>query len=210
MVKSAATTVAQYLDSLPVERRQVVAPLRDLILRHLPPGYVESMNWGMISYEIPLARYPVTYNGQPLAYAALAAQKNGYSLYLMGLSMKPEREQALRDAFHAAGKKLDMGKACVRFGRLEDLPLDAIAAVIAGTPVRAYLADYEANHPAATAKRASSASVSAKTTNAAATKKATGTAAKATPAKTAKTAKTAPPRKPAARAGAKRATVTRR
>ncbi|ANB16206.1 DUF1801 domain-containing protein [Dokdonella koreensis] len=207
MVKSAAMTVAQYLDSLPIERRQVVAPLRDLILRHLPPGYAESMNWGMISYEVPLARYPSTYNGQPLAYAALAAQKNGYSLYLMGLSMKPEREQALRDAFRAAGKKLDMGKACVRFGRLDDLPLDAIAAAIAGTPVQAYLADYEASRPAGPAK---------KTAQTAATKKATGTAVKAAPSKTvkpiktAKTAKTAPPRKPAGSAGAKRATAARR
>ena len=84
MTKSPATTVQQYVDDLPDERRAVVATVRDMILRHLPVGYQETMRYGMISYEIPLARYPTTYNGQPLGYIALAAQKHYSVLYLMG------------------------------------------------------------------------------------------------------------------------------
>lgn len=149
MVKSTAVSVSAYLAELPEERRAVIAPLRDLIVRHLPPGYVETMNWGMICYEVPLARYPATYNGQPLGYVALAAQKNAYSLYLMSLCEGSAGEQALRDAFRAAGKKLDFGKSCVRFKRLEDLPLEALAALIASTPVETFLAEHEAARAAA-------------------------------------------------------------
>lgn len=149
MVKSTAVSVSAYLAELPEERRAVIAPLRDLILRHLPPGYVESMNWGMICYEVPLERYPDTSNGQPLGYAALAAQKNAYSLYLMSLCEGSAHEQTLRDAFREAGKKLDFGKSCVRFKRLEDLPLEALAALIASTPVETFLAEHEATRAAA-------------------------------------------------------------
>src|SRR5690606_35123491 len=115
MASSSATTVEQYLAELPPERREVVATMRALVLQHLPAGYEERMNWGMISYEVPLARYPDTYNKQPLAYAALAAQKNHYALYLNCVHAGDDREAALREAFAAAGKKLDMGKSCVRF-----------------------------------------------------------------------------------------------
>ena len=76
MAKSNATTVQDYLDDLPADRRAVIATVRDLILRYLPAGYRESMQDGMISYEIPLERYPNTYNRQPLSYIVLAAQKN--------------------------------------------------------------------------------------------------------------------------------------
>ena len=83
MVSSAAATVEAYLAELPPERRAVVATVRALVNAHLPEGYVEGMHWGMIGWVIPLSRYPVTYNKQPLIYAALAAQKNNYALYLM-------------------------------------------------------------------------------------------------------------------------------
>ncbi|HLF04101.1 MAG TPA: DUF1801 domain-containing protein, partial [Dehalococcoidia bacterium] len=76
MVKSAAATPEAYLDALPQERRAVIAAVRRVILENLPPGYQESMNWGMICYEVPLERFPKTYNKQPLMYAALASQKN--------------------------------------------------------------------------------------------------------------------------------------
>ena len=84
MVSSKAQTVPEYLAELPAERRAVIAAVRKVVRKHLPKGYVEAMNWGMICYEIPLKRYPITYNKQPLSYAALAAQKNNYALYLMG------------------------------------------------------------------------------------------------------------------------------
>jgi hypothetical protein len=81
MAKSSAATVQAYLDGLPDDRRAVVAAVREVILRHLPAGFREAMNWGMINYEIPLERYPDSYNGQPLCYLALAAQKNHFALY---------------------------------------------------------------------------------------------------------------------------------
>ena len=144
MATSTAATVEAYLAGLPEERRAVVAAVRDVVRRHLPEGYQETMNWGMISYEIPLERYPTTYNGQPLAYAALAAQKHHYALYLLGAYADPAQAARLAAAFAAAGKKLDLGKSCLRFRRLDDLPLDAIGEAIASTPPEALIARYEA------------------------------------------------------------------
>jgi hypothetical protein len=143
LVKSTASTVPEYLDALPADRRVVVAAVREVVLRHLPAGYQEAMNWGMISYEIPLELYPRTHNGQPLSYAALAAQKNHFALYLMAVYGDPAREARLREGFAQAGKKLDMGKSCVRFRRLDDLPLDLIGQIVAGTPPDAFIALYE-------------------------------------------------------------------
>jgi hypothetical protein len=138
MVSSRAATVEEYLEELPPERREVIAAVRDEILRNLPPGYREAMNWGMISYEIPLERYPQTYNGQPLMLAALAAQKNHYAVYLMSAYMHPGGEARLREGFERAGKKLDMGKSCVRFRKLEDVALAEIGRVIAESPVEEF------------------------------------------------------------------------
>lgn len=145
MASSKAATVDEYLRELPEDRRAVVSAVRDVVVRNLPAGYTETMAWGMISYGIPLERYPDTYNKQPLSYAALAAQKNYYALYLMAPYTDDGQERQLRDAFAAAGKKLDMGKSCVRFKKLDDLPLDVIARVIAATPPDAYIARYEAS-----------------------------------------------------------------
>ena len=143
MVKSNATTVEGYLEELDPDRRRVVEAVRQMILDHLPEGYQESMNWGMISYEIPLEVYPDTYNGRPLGYVALAAQKQHYAVYLMGVYQDPEQEAQLREAFERAGKKLDMGKSCLRFKKLEDVPLDVIGEVIASTPPEQFIARYE-------------------------------------------------------------------
>ena len=144
MARSTAATVDGYLQQLPEDRRAVVSAMRELIRKHLPPGYEEKMNWGMISYEIPLERYTNTYNGQPLGYVALAAQKNYYALYLLGTMMDKKQDQWLKREFEKAGKKLDMGKSCLRFKKLEDLPLDVIGQVIANTPPDEYIAVYEA------------------------------------------------------------------
>lgn len=145
MVSSAAATVEAYLAELPPERRAVVATVRDLVNAHLPAGYVETMNWGMISWEIPLARYPITYNKQPLTYAALAAQKNNYALYLMCSYADSQIERDLRAAYAAAGLKLDMGKSCLRFRGLDALLQPAVAAAIASTPPETHIARYEAS-----------------------------------------------------------------
>ena len=134
MKASSVTTVDDYLGELPEDRREVVSAVRKMVLKNLPKGYSESVSWGMISYEIPLERYPDTYNKKPLCYVALAAQKNYYALYLMGAYAKPGQTEALAAAFAKAGKKLDMGKSCLRFKKLEDLPLDAVGKVIASLP----------------------------------------------------------------------------
>ena len=144
MVSSAATTVADYLKSLPKERSAVLSAVRSVIRKHLPKGYVESMNWGMICYEIPLKRYPETYNGQPLALAALAAQKDYYALYLMCIYQDAALLKKLRESFRKAGKKLDMGKSCIRFKSLDGLPLDVIGEFIARVPPDDFIARYEA------------------------------------------------------------------
>jgi len=145
MASSTATTVDPYLDALPPDRRHVLSVVRAVVREHLPKGYREGMNWGMICYEIPLERYPKTYNGQPLAYVGLAAQKHYNALYLMGVYGDPTLEARLRDAFAAAGKKLDMGKSCLRFRTLDDLPLDAIGEIIATVPPERLIAQYEAS-----------------------------------------------------------------
>ena len=139
MASSSAKTVEAYLEELPPDRRGVISAVRDVVCRNLPKGYRETMNWGMISYEIPLERYPDTYNGQPLIYAALAAQKNHYALYLMGLYSESEESGWFREEFARAGKKLDMGKSCVRFRKLTDLPLDTIARAIAMVPPEKFI-----------------------------------------------------------------------
>ena len=143
MARTTAKTVEQFLDELPEDRREVVAEMRKLIRKHLPKGYEESINWGMLSYEIPLERYPKTYNGQPLAYVALAPQKNYYSIYLMGSYMDPTQLETLKAAFAKAGKKMDMGKSCLRFKSPSDLPLPTLGKLIAAMPPERYIELYE-------------------------------------------------------------------
>ncbi len=117
--------------------------MRDLVLENLPDGFVENMNWGMISYEIPLETYPHTYNGKPLSYISLAAQKNHYALYLNGVYMNPEQQAFLKQGFDQAGKKMDMGKSCLRFRKLDDLPLDVVAKIVAAISMDDLVAGYE-------------------------------------------------------------------
>jgi hypothetical protein len=143
MVSSKAQTVDDYLAQLPSDRRAVVAAVRDHVNAHLPPGYVEAMACGMIGWGVPLSRYPRTYNGEPLSYVGLAAQKNNYSLYLMGCYMNPADDAALRAAYAKAGRKLDMGKSCLRFKSLDGLLLDEIGRLVAAIPVETFIARYE-------------------------------------------------------------------
>ena len=143
MAKSKAATIDEYLAELPEDRRAAIAEVREVVLRNLPAGYVETMSWGMIGYEIPLERYPKTYNGQPLMYAALGSQKNYCAVYLMGVYGDGEQARRFKEEFKRAGKKLDMGKSCVRFRTADDLALDAVGEVIAGTTPEQYIAIHE-------------------------------------------------------------------
>ena len=146
-------TPEEYIASLPDDRAEQISRLRQFILQHLPEGYVEQMDFGMISYVIPLETYPETYNGHPLMYAALASQKRHMSLYLMNVYGDEESQRWFADGFAAAGKKLDMGKACVRFRKLEDLPLDLIGEAVTRTPMAQYIAGYETSRAEMASRR---------------------------------------------------------
>jgi hypothetical protein len=144
MVQSKAESVAEYLEELEPERRTVIEAVRDCIVENLPEGYEETMNWGMISYEVPLARYPKTYNKKPLMYCSLAAQKNHYAVYLMCAYVGSENLRVLEEGYEAAGVKLDMGKCCVRFKKLEGVHLPSIGKVVGRCSVEEYIGIYEA------------------------------------------------------------------
>lgn len=139
MVSTTTTTPTDYLASLPQDRREIISAVRDLILQNLPEGYQETINWGMLSYEVPLETYPDTYNKKPLSYIGLAAQKNYNSLYLMSVYQNPADYQELMDAFDAMGVKPNMGKSCIRFKKLEQIPLDTISRLIAKTSVQEFV-----------------------------------------------------------------------
>ena len=143
MTRSAAASVEEYLAELPPDRAAVISDVRELVLDNLPDGIEESMNFGMIAYEIPLSRYPDTYNGQPLMFVALAAQKNHYALYLHGVYSSEPIAERLSDAYAEAGMKLDMGKSCVRFRRPEQLWTSAIADAIGAVTVEGFIDLYE-------------------------------------------------------------------
>lgn len=143
MAKSKAETVDEYLAELPEERRAAISAVRQVVLDNLPQGYEEMMQFGMIGYVIPLERYPVTYNGQALQYAALASQKNYMSLYLMNVYSDEAVEHWFVERYKDSGKRLDMGKACVRFKNLQDLPIDLVGESIALTPVDRFIERYE-------------------------------------------------------------------
>ena len=143
MAKSKAETVDGYLAELPEDRRAAISAVRQVVLENLPQGYEEMMQFGMIGYVIPLERYPVTYNGQALQYAALASQKNYMSLYLMNVYSDEAVERWFVDRYKDSGKTLDMGKACVRFKSLQDLPIDLVGEAIALTPVDRFIERYE-------------------------------------------------------------------
>lgn len=146
-MQSKATTVDAYLKSLPADRRAALQAVRAVILSNLDKDYAECMNYGMIGYVVPHAVYPAGYHcnpSLPLPFAGLASQKGHMSLYLMCVYGHADLEKWLRAEFDKAGKKLDMGKACIRFKRAEDLALPAIGAIIKRTTAKKYIAFMEA------------------------------------------------------------------
>ena len=145
---SSAATPQAYLAELAPDRADAVAHVRDLVNAALPPGYVERMASGMIAWEVPLARYPATYNKQPLMLAALAAQKNHTALYLICAYTDAPSDEALRAAYEAAGRTIDMGKSCLRFKTAADVLDAAVAKIITDTPIETLIAGYEASRAA--------------------------------------------------------------
>lgn len=145
-MQSKAATVEQYLAELPEDRRETVQAIRALILKNLPKGYEEGMQYGMIGYYVPHSVYPPGYHcdpKQPLPFVSLASQKNYISLYLGCVYGNADHEAWFREAWAKTGKKLDMGKSCVRFKKLDDLPLSVIGQSIKRVPVKKYIEHYE-------------------------------------------------------------------
>jgi hypothetical protein len=142
-LQSSAESVEEYLAGLPEDRRDVVSDVRDTINAHLPEGYLEQMAWGMISWVVPLEVEPDTYNGKPLAYVSLASQKNHLAVYLMGLHTDGPELERFRAGFAERGLKLDMGKSCVRFKKLDDLPLDVLGEAVASIGVDELVARHD-------------------------------------------------------------------
>ena len=140
-MRSEATSVEAYLDDLPDDRRTTVAAVREVILENLSDGFQEGMQYGMIGYYVPLERFPETYNGQPLSLAGLASQKRHVALYMMGLY--GEGDAWLRERWEATGRKLHMGKSCVRLRRLDDVPLEVVGEAIARVSVDDLIAAHE-------------------------------------------------------------------
>ena len=145
-MQSKAKTVAQYLSELPEDRREALQAVRAAVLKSLRKGYAEGMQYGMIGYFVPHSVYPPGYHcdpKQPLPFAGLASQKNHMAIYLMCLYSDPKLEAWFREAWAKTGKKLDMGKSCVRFKKIDDLPLKVIGQVIRRVPVKKFIEQYE-------------------------------------------------------------------
>ena len=152
-MQSKATTVRDYLAELPPERREAISNVRDVILKNLDKDYEEGMSYGMIGYYVPHRIYPNGYQADPrqgLPFVSLASQKNYMSLYLMGLycgCVDGVSDTALirwfREAWKKSGKKLEMGKSCIRFKKADDLPLPVIGEAIRRMPAKTYIELYE-------------------------------------------------------------------
>jgi len=170
-MQSKATTVEQYLAGLTEDRRKAIEAVRQVVLKNLDKDYEEGIQYGMIGYYVPHRVYPAGYHcdpRQPLPFAALGSQKNYMSLYLMCVYGESDHSNWFRQAWAKTGKKLDMGKSCVRFKKVEDLALDVIAEAIKRVPARKYIEYCEAarestkERPSKSVRRASDGAESTK------------------------------------------------
>ena len=139
-MKIKAATIDEYLEQLPEDRRKALEAVRKVIRKNLPKGYEEVLQYGIIGYVVPLKTFPAGYlnrKNEPLPYICLASQKNYMSIYMM--SVYGDAEAKFREEYAATGKRLDMGKCCVRFRKLDDLPLDVIGRAVARYPVKKWI-----------------------------------------------------------------------
>ncbi len=136
-------SVETYLDNLPQDRKEIVTSVREVIIANLPAGYEEGILYGMICYFVPLDRYPDTYNKQPLMLAGIASRKSYLSLHLVAVYGKKELNEWLVEEWSKTGKKLNMGKGCIHFKKIDDLPLELIAKTIAKVPVSEFITLFE-------------------------------------------------------------------
>jgi len=140
--KRPALTVSQWLASVPAERKDAINAVRDAVNEHLPQGYEETVDWGMLAWVVPLATLPNTHNGHPLMLAALGAHTKLMTIYLMSVYGDPKIRREFETAYKKTGKKLDMGGSCVHFKKFDDLPLDVVGNTIARVPVDEYVERY--------------------------------------------------------------------
>ena len=141
--------VEEYLAALPEARHEAITAIREVILKNLPKGYEEGMQWGMPSYFVPLSAYPSGYNcqpDQPLPFVGFASQKNHMAFYGFCIYMDEELKNRFVEEWKNTGKKLDMGKSCVRFKKLEDVPLKVIGDAVKRVPMKKYIKQYEEQH----------------------------------------------------------------
>lgn len=186
---SSSPAVKAYLDKLPADRREAMSAVRDVINKNLPKGYEEGIQYNMIGWFVPHSIYPAGYHcnpKEPLPFISLASQKNHMAAYMFCLYMDPAEIERFEARWSASGKKLDMGKSCVRFKNLEGVSLEAIGEAVKRMPVKKFVEQYESQYGAAQARNA--AKKTAKKT--AAKKTASKTVAKKTAGK--KTAKKSP------------------
>jgi uncharacterized protein YdhG (YjbR/CyaY superfamily) len=134
-MQSTAKTVDEDIAELPQERQQDIRAVRKVIRENLPDGYEEVINWGMITYQVPLFVYSDTYNRKPLMYAALASQENHMTVYLSSIYADEGKREQFEKEYRLTGKSYDVGKSCVRFKKLDDLPLPVIAKAIASIEI---------------------------------------------------------------------------
>lgn len=162
----AASTVAEYLASLPADRRAAINAVRQVINDNLPDGYEEGMQFGMIGWYVPLSLYAAGYGGNgkvPLPLIGLASQKSGMVLHCIGLYMNPDLSTWFKLEYYKSGKKLDMGKGCVRFNKPEDLPLDVVGRLVARVSVKEHIATYRSAREGSNKTKGSAKKVAAKT-----------------------------------------------
>ena len=172
-MQSQASTVEKYLAELPEDRRTAMAAVRKVIRKNLDKGFEEGMQYGMIGYFVPHRLFPAGYHcdpSQPLGFAGLASQKNYMSVYLMCQYGSAGELEWFQNAWAKTGKKLDMGKCCVRFKKLDDLALDVIGEAIRRVSVKKYIAHYESLRQSSSQRKAAKPAKSGQATKSASTK----------------------------------------
>lgn len=142
MVQSRAESVSKYIDELTPERSAILVPVLDTLRKAIKPGFQEVMNWGMISFEVPLEVFSNTYNKKPLLYCSLAAQKRHFGLYLMNIYSDSKALEILQKGYQKAGVKLDMGKSCIRFKNLNEIHMPTIKKVVGLHSVKQWVECY--------------------------------------------------------------------
>jgi hypothetical protein len=153
---SKATTVAQYLKGLPEDRREAIAAIRDTIAKNIDKGFQETMQYGMIGWSVPHSIYPHGYHcdpKQPLPFAGIGNQKNHVGIYLFCIYVDAQAQSEFVANWKKTGKKLDMGKSCIRITKLEDVPLDVLGKTIKKIKLKDFVMAYEAALPESVLKK---------------------------------------------------------